>query len=220
MFVMQCVIVASLCWMMMPSKDRSRSRSRSRSESSAGSSWSDEVAEETAHVRLTARKRKSMRRRMQDGTARTKKAAGKAASEKASASNEPRPPDTPPPSALAAGSASQNVGSSSTPRPPSNEFPPSLVHNVTTYVGTKSGKAFHLEHCTVVRHRTHDVDRWDLCSKCFPVTPIRFPKGKGVMCLGNLMHLDGHCNNLRNIDMFGKVIYKVPCQSCISTIEH
>ena len=95
-----------------------------------------------------------------------------------------------------------------------------LVHNVTTYVGTKSGRAFHLEHCTVVRHRTHDVDRWDLCSKCFPVTPIRFPKGKGVMCLGNLMHSDGHCHNLRNIDMFGKDTYKVPCQSCISTIEH
>ena len=210
MFVMQCVIVVSICCMMMPAKRQSRSRSNSGS--SAGSSWDDEVEEETSHVKLSARKRQSLRRRL--------KSVGKPASVKDIDPNEPRPPSTPPPQSTATGSASSRGDNTAVPRPPSNEFPPSLVHNVTTYVGTRSGRAFHLEHCTVVRHRTHDVDRWDLCSKCFPVTPIRFPKGKGVMCLGNLMHSDGHCNNLRNIDMFGKVIYKVPCQSCISTIEH
>ena len=216
MFVMQCVVVASLCWMMVPS--RGKSRSRSRSESSAGSSWSDEMAEEAAHLKLTARKRKSMRRRMQEGIARAKKAAGKAASAKASASNEPRPPDTPPPRSTAAGSASQDVGASSTPRPPSNDFPPSLVHNVTTYVSTKSGRAFHLEKCAVARYRIQDTDHWTLCQKCFPIVPIRFPKYVNLLCVEGTMHSERkRCDK---VAAYGKVTYKVPCQSCISTIEH
>ena len=140
MFVMQCFMFLAACCCMMPKRQR-------KSSESAGSSFDDEVAEESLHVPMSAKKRMHLAKRLRKGksgaTSDAREAEDPAFVAGPSSSHDARDPA--PPNDVPA-----QITDASVPEPP-------VVDQVRDYFTTKSGKAFHLGDCQVIRDRLKDA---------------------------------------------------------------
>ena len=168
MFVMQCFLFLAACCYMMPKRQR-------KSSESAGSSFDDEVAEESLHVPMSAKKHMHLAKRLRKGksgaTSDAREAEDPAFVAGPSSSHDARDPA--PPNDVPA-----QITDASVPEPP-------VVDQVRDYFTTKSGKAFHLGDCQVIRYRLKDATMWNMCHLCFPSTR---PKREHLAAIEGVLH--------------------------------